>query len=145
MTRRIALVSLFVLIATTAFAQQLPPGKWWRRADVAQSLQLTEEQQMKLDQIWRTSAADLIDVKAEIDKQAIPLRGALDQPTLNRGAIRAIAARLNEARGRKFERELMMFVDMRAVLNDQQWTRMRAKLDSLGDEPSMMRRNQRRQ
>jgi len=144
MTRRIALAALFVLIATTAFAQQLPPGKWWRRPEVAQSLQLTEEQQMKLDQIWRTSAADLIDVKAEIDKQAIALRGELDQPTLNRGAIRAIAARLNEARGRKFERELMMFIDMRSVLNDQQWNRMRAKLDALGDEP-MMRRNQRRQ
>ena len=143
MTRRLALAALFVLLATTAFAQQLPPGKWWRRPDVAQSLQLTEEQQMKLDQIWRASATDLIDVKAEIDKQAIALRGELDQPTLNRGAIRAIAIRLNEARGRKFERELMMFIDMRAVLNDQQWNRMRAKLDSLGDEP-MMRRNMRK-
>jgi hypothetical protein len=144
MTRRIALASLFILAATTLFAQQLPPGKWWRRPDVAQSLQLSEDQQMRLDQIWRASASDLIDVKADIDKQAIALRGELDQPTLNRNAIRAIAARLNEARGKKFERELMMFVDMRAVLNDQQWNRMRAKLDSLGEEP-MMRRNQRRQ
>jgi len=144
MTRRIALASLFILAATTLFAQKLPPGKWWRRPDVAQSLQLSEDQQMRLDQIWRASASDLIDVKADIDKQAIALRGELDQPTLNRNAIRAIAARLNEARGKKFERELMMFVDMRAVLNDQQWNRMRAKLDSLGEEP-MMRRNQRRQ
>ena len=131
--RKLALALLAVLFATSAFAQ-LPPGKWWRRAEVAQRLELTEEQQSRLDAIFRGTANDLIDLKAALDKESIALRGELDQPQLNRAAIKQIAARLNEARSRKFERELMMLVDMRAVLTDPQWNKMRATLDRMADE-----------
>jgi hypothetical protein len=69
-----------------------------------------------------------------MDKQSINLRTELDQPQLNRAAIRAIAQKLNDARARRFERELMMFIDMRAVLNDGQWNRMRTALDRMTAE-----------
>ncbi len=128
--KRAALFAFFVLIATSAFAQ-LPPGKWWRRPEIIQTLALTEDQQDKLDAIFRGAANDLIDTKAEIDKGSIALRGELDKPQLDRNAIRAIAQRINQARSRKFERELMMFADMRAVLTDVQWNHMRNELDRL--------------
>jgi len=133
MMRKIIVAFLAVLFATSAFAQ-LPPGKWWRRPEVAQRLELTEDQQSRLDGIFRGAANDLIDLKAELDKQSIALRGELDQPQLNRANIRQIAARLNEARSRKFERELMMLVDMRAVLTDPQWNKMRATLERMAEE-----------
>ena len=144
--RKLALAALAILITTSAFAQ-VPPGKWWKRMDVVQRLELTDEQQSKLDAIFRGAASDLIDMRADMDKQAIALRNELDQPQLNRANIRQIAQRLNDARSRKFERELMMFVDMRAVLNDAQWNKMRAELDRMaegggnsGQQP-MQRRN----
>ena len=128
--KRAALFLLFVLSATSAFAQ-LPPGKWWRRPQIIQTLSLSEDQQDRLDAIFRGAANDLIDTKAEIDKGTIALRGELDKPQLDRAAIRAIAQRINAARSRKFERELMMLADMRGVLNDQQWNHMRSELDRL--------------
>jgi len=128
--KRAALFTFLLLIATSAFAQ-LPPGKWWRRPDIIQTLALTEDQQDKLDAIFRGAANDLIDTKAEIDKGSIALRGELDKPQLDRNAIRAIAQRINQARSRKFERELMMFADMRGVLTDVQWNHMRNELDRL--------------
>jgi len=139
--RRFFLAALAILLTTSAFAQ-LPPGKWWRRPDIVQQLQLTEDQQFKLDAIWRDEAKDLIDLKAEMDKQSISLRGELDQPTLNRAAIRQIAAKLSEARARRFERELMMLVDMRAVLSDTQWGRMRAELDRIAGNAQMQQERQ---
>ena len=84
----------------------------------------------------------LIDLKAEVDKQNIALRGELDQPQLDRAAIRRISARLNEARGRLFERELMMLIDMRSVLNDAQWNRLRNQLDRLNRQQQMQRQRQ---
>jgi hypothetical protein len=45
-----------------------------------------------------------------------------------------IAGQLSAARGRLFERELAMLIDMRGVLNDQQWTRMRQFLDRMQDQ-----------
>jgi hypothetical protein len=122
--RRIVFAVLAFLITTAAVAQ-LPEGKWWRRPEVVERLALTDEQQSRLDAIFRGAASDLIDLRGETEKQSIALRGELDQTQLNRTAIKQIAARINEARARKFERELMMLVDMRAVLNEQQWNKMR--------------------
>jgi hypothetical protein len=142
--RRFVLAALAILLATSAFAQ-LPPGKWWRRPEIVQQLQLTEDQQFKLDAIWRDEAKDLIDLKAEMDKQSINLRGELDQPTLNRAAIRQIAAKLSDARARRFERELMMFVDMRAVLTDTQWNRMRTVLDRIAANAAIQQQERQQQ
>ena len=121
---------LLLLFATSAFGQ-LPPGKWWRQPEIIQRLNLTEDQQDKLDAIFRGAANDLIDAKAEIDKGTIALRGELDKTQLDRNAIRSIAQRINAARSKKFERELMMLTDMRGVLSDQQWTDMRNAIDRL--------------
>lgn len=140
MTRRIALAALLMLMAWAALAQvNLPPGKWWRRPDVIQLLNLSEEQQDRLENVFRASANDLIDLRGETEKQAIALRAAIDQPQLDRNAIRQAAQRLSMARARQFERELMMLVDMRAVLSDAQWNRMRNELDRLAQKQQQNR------
>lgn len=142
--RRVALLFVVALLTAGAVsAQPLPPGKWWRRPEVVQLLNLSDEQQTHLESIFRSSANDLIDLKAEVDKQNIALRGELDQSQLDRAAVRRIAAKLNEARGRLFERELMMLIDMRSALNDAQWTRLRNKLDQLNRQQQMQRQKQR--
>lgn len=131
--KRIIITALILVFATTAFAQtNLPPGKWWRRPEIIQTLNLSEEQQNRLETIFRTASSDLIDLRGEVEKQNIALRGDLDQAQLERATIRRDAQKLSEARGRLFERELTMLVDMRSVLNDSQWNRMRNELDRLG-------------
>jgi hypothetical protein len=132
------LAIVLAAFAASAFAQ-LPPGKWWRRPDIVTQLELTADQQEKLDTIFRASAADLIDLRGAVEKENIAMRGELDQPQLNRANIQRIAARLNEARGHLFQRELAMLVDMRGVLSDQQWNRMRAELDQLKEQGGAQR------
>ena len=128
MIRRVVLGVAALLIATGAFAQ-LPPGKWWRRPEIIRLLNLTDEQQDRLESIFRSSATDLIDLKAEVDKSSIALRGELDRPQLDRAAIHRLAARISDARGKLFDRELTMLVEMRSVLTDPQWNRMRNEID----------------
>lgn len=119
-----------IALGTTAGAAELPPGKWWRRPEITNTLQLSAQQQERLDVIFRDAATELIDIKADVEKLQIGLRSELEKTQLSRQEIGAIASRLNDARGRLFARELMMLVDMRAVLNDAQWTRLRAELDA---------------
>jgi Spy/CpxP family protein refolding chaperone len=140
-TRRILLTLATLFVAAGAFAQ-LPPGKWWRRPEIVQSLNLSDEQQDRLEAIFRSSAVDLIDLKADVDKSAIALRGELDRAQLDRAGIRRMATRLSEARGRLFDRELTMLVEMRSVLTDPQWNRMRNEIDRL-ERPPMQRQMQR--
>jgi Spy/CpxP family protein refolding chaperone len=142
--KRVALALLVTAAATSAFAQNLPPGKWWRRPEIVQILNLAEEQQNKLETIFRVSSADLIDLRGEVEKQNITLRGDLDQAQLDRAAIRRDAQKLSDARGRLFERELMMLADMRGVLNDSQWNRMRSGLlERLGNATQQRPKNER--
>ncbi len=141
MIRRMALAFLALFAVGSALAQ-LPPGRWWRRPDIVQALNLSDEQQDRLESIFRASANELIDLKAEVDKENIALRGELDRPQLDRPAIHRIATRLNDARGKRFDRELMMLVDMRAVLSDVQWNRMRNELNKLEQQRPMQRPGQ---
>jgi Spy/CpxP family protein refolding chaperone len=116
-------------VATSAGAQQLPPGKWWRRPEVVRVLGLSAEQQTRLDAIFRAASDDLIDARADMEKLNNALRGELDQTQLNKPNIVRITRLLNEARGRLFEREMLMLVDMRGVLTEPQWRQLREQLD----------------
>ena len=131
MKRRLFLCAAVALtLATLAdAAPPFPRGKWWRRPDVARQLALTDEQQTKLDSIFRSAANELIDLRGETEKLSIALRSELDQPQLNRDNLRKLAARLSDVQGNLFERELMMLVDMHSVLSNEQWSRLRTELD----------------
>ena len=129
MNGRALLFALALVIAGALSAQPLPRGQWWHRPDFAQRLQLTEEQKTHLDSVFSVSASDLIDLRAEVEKASIAVHSELDQPQINRDALRKAANRLSDAQGRLFERELMMLVDMRGVLTADQWSSLRAELD----------------
>jgi Spy/CpxP family protein refolding chaperone len=143
-TQRLILACAVLVAAVAAHAQQMPPGKWWRRAEIIQELSLTADQQQQLDDIFRTTADELIDAKAAVEKLQVALRGEIDRPQLRRDEIHRIAARLSEARAKLFDRELMMLVDMRGVLSDPQWNRMRAVLDRDGPMRNQRKNNEQR-
>ncbi len=120
---RRTILAVLILLAVGAQAQPMP-GKWWRREEIAQKLELNREQQRRLDEIFQAVAEELIDQKAQMNKLELQLRGELDRTQLRRPEIQRIAAQLTAVRGRLFERELMMLVDMRGVLEEEQWQRL---------------------
>ena len=123
------LMAATLTLASIAEGQQMPPGKWWRREEVARQLELTRDQQDKLDEVFRGAANGLIDARADVEKLQIALRGELDRVQLRRQELQRVAGQLTLARGKLFERELMMLADMRGILNDEQWNRLRTFLD----------------
>jgi len=138
--RRAILCAAFALLVTGGlYAQPLPHGQWWHRPDFAQNLGLTDEQKTRLDTIFRTSANDLIDLKGEVEKASVVVHGELDQPQISRDALHRAAARLSEAQGKLFDRELMMLVDMRGVLTNEQWSKLRSDLERPRGDHSMSR------
>ena len=116
---------LLLFLAVSAFAQPMPQGKWWRRPEIVRQLQLTQDQQQKLDGVFGAAANDLIDARAGVDKNQVELRAELERPQINKIKVQQIVSRLNEARGRLFAREMMLLVDMRGVLGQEQWRKLR--------------------
>lgn len=130
MNRSIRWIGALLLLAAPLVAQTLPPGKWWHRPEVVQRLSLSGEQRQRLDGVLESAAPELIELKAEADRQALALREQLDRPVLDREAVRQAAESVSSARARLFERELMMLVEMRGVLSEQQWNRFRTLIES---------------
>jgi hypothetical protein len=129
------IVAALLVAATFAQAQQMPPGRWWRREEVVRQLSLTRDQQEKLDEVFRGTADALIDARAAVDKLQVALRGELDRPQLRRAELQRLATQLTQARGKLFEREIMMLADMRGILNEEQWTILRTHLDRRPEPP----------
>ena len=129
MKRFLLCTAAVLTLAMSVSAAPLPPGKWWRRPEFATNLQLTNDQQVRLDMIFRMAANDLIDLRADAEKTSIAIRSELDQEQINRENLRKLAAKLSETQGKLFDKELMMLVDMRSVLSNDQWGRLRSELD----------------
>lgn len=132
MLRKIGLLMAVLLVSSMqeAEGQQLPPGKWWHRPEVVTRLGLTPDQRDRLDDVLRRSAPELVELRDEMQRNASALREQLDRPDLDRVAVRKAAEDVSSARARLFERELMMLVDMRRELRDEQWNRFRALIES---------------
>lgn len=128
----------FTLLLTAASALAVPPprgggaGRWWRNSEVVERLKLTKEQQQRLDQVFQQTATQLVDLKADVEKRSIALRHELDQVQPRRQEVQRLAAEVGAARSRLFERELMMLLDMRAALTNDQWSEARELLEHRG-------------
>ena len=131
MKRSVLVAAVFVIFVVGNVAAQvgMPQGQWWNMPGVVDRLDLTAEQQAGLDKIFLSSAPELIDLKAAVEKRSLELRAQLEQSELNRENIRKAADAVSKARGDLFARELMMMIDMRSVLNDEQWVLLRRALD----------------
>ena len=136
--------ALLLCVAGSAEAQrEMPHGKWWRRPAVASKLELTRAQQARLDEIFNTAANSLIDGKAEVKKLEVALRAELDRSELRRPEINRLVSQLSAARARLFDRELMMLVEMRTVLEDHQWVRLQEAQAARFQQPHFPRPRQR--
>ena len=129
--KKILLACAVLVVAASGFSADLPPGRWWKRPQIVNYLALSEEQQVRLEATFRRAAPLLIDAKATVDKESVALRSELDQVSPNRENVQKVAARLGAARSQLFEREVLLFVDMRAVLSDVQWNKLRTALDRM--------------
>jgi hypothetical protein len=50
-----------------------PPGMWWHNPDLIQKLALTPDQQKRMDDILQQSRLQLVDLRANVEKQELPM------------------------------------------------------------------------
>ena len=50
-----------------------PPGIWWHNPDLVQKLALTPDQQKRMDDILQQSRLQLVDLRANVEKQEVSL------------------------------------------------------------------------
>jgi len=103
-----------------------PSGMWWRSPMVVQRLTLTPEQTKKMDGIFEQSRLQLIDLKANVEKQNAILEPLLSANPPDTTKAMAQIDKVAEARAELEKADAKMLLGIRGVLTPDQWTKLHA-------------------
>ena len=107
-------------------------GKWWKNSEIAQKLQLSDDQIAKLNQTFFDHRLKLIDDGAAMEKEDLKLQNLLDADDPSENQVGAQVDQVLAARG-KLEREsTMMNLDLRKVLTVAQWKQLKSIREERG-------------
>ena len=103
-----------------------PGGMWWKNPMVVQRLALTPEQTKKMDGIFEQSRLQLIDLKANVEKQNALLEPLLSANPPDTAKAMAQIDKVAEARAELEKANAKMLLGLRGVLTPEQWTKLHA-------------------
>jgi Spy/CpxP family protein refolding chaperone len=93
---------LAICMVEGVFAQgalkDFPPTKWWTNKQVIKRLNLSEDQQSKIEAIWIKHRRTLIDEKAQVDKLALDFEELVGKDLIDETAALKAFDKLHEAR-----------------------------------------------
>lgn len=104
-----------------------PPGIWWHNPDLIQKLALTPDQQKKMDDILQQSKLQLIDLRANVEKQEVLMEPMLAANPPDTNKILAQIDQAAQARAELEKANAKMLLGIRNVLTPDQWTKLQAE------------------
>ena len=123
-------VAAALLLASVAAASaalpppDLPEGKWWKRPRIAAEINLSGEQESRIESIFASARPVLIDRRAALEKAQGELHDALEDSDADRRAIGARIEAVERARAELQKSRILMVLDMKQVLRPEQWERL---------------------
>jgi Spy/CpxP family protein refolding chaperone len=104
-----------------------PPGIWWKNPDLIQKLTITPDQQKRMDDIFQQSRLQLIDLKANVERQEVLLEPMLAANPPDTNKVLAQIDRSAQARAELEKANAKMLLGIRTVLTPDQWTKLQAE------------------
>jgi Spy/CpxP family protein refolding chaperone len=99
-------------------------GMWWKNPDVVQQLSLTPEQVRHMDTIMEQTRLQLIDLRANLEKQEVMLEPMLSANPVDTAKASAQIDKVAQARADLEKANAKMLLSIRAVLTPEQWTKL---------------------
>lgn len=104
-----------------------PPGVWWHNPDLIQKLTLAPDQQKRMDDILQQSRLQLIDLRANVEKQELLMEPMLAANPPDTNKILAQIDRTAQARAELEKANAKMLLGIRNVLTPDQWTKLQTE------------------
>lgn len=101
-------------------------GRWWNDPRLAQALNITQDQKQKMDAIFQQHLLNLIDLKANLEKQQVMLGPMISADNPNETAVLAQIDRIAQARADLEKANARMLFDIRKTLTPEQWQKLKA-------------------
>ena len=103
----------------------LPEGTWWRNPEVVSRIGLTTDQTKRIDEIFLQSRVQLIDLHASLEKEQLLLDPLMDANPVDQTKALAQIGKIADTRAELEKTDAKMLLGIRAVLNADQWTKLR--------------------
>jgi Spy/CpxP family protein refolding chaperone len=102
-----------------------PPFDWWRNSDVAQKLNLTDQQKSQLEQSFTQQKDQLKELRDALQKEEAKLQELMNADTIRDEQIVAQIDATQAARAKLQRNFAMMALQFRKILNADQWKQLR--------------------
>jgi Spy/CpxP family protein refolding chaperone len=104
-----------------------PSGIWWHNSDLIQKLTLTPDQQKRMDDILQQSRLQLIDLRANVEKQELLMEPMLAANPPDTNKILSQIDHTAQARAELEKANAKMLLGIRNVLTPDQWTKLQTE------------------
>jgi Spy/CpxP family protein refolding chaperone len=104
-----------------------PPGIWWHNPDLIQKLALTPDQQKRMDDILQQSRLQLVDLRANVEKQELLMEPMLAANPPDTNKILAQIDHTAQARAELEKANAKMLLAIRNVLTPDQWSKLQTE------------------
>jgi periplasmic protein CpxP/Spy len=101
-------------------------GRWWNDPQVAEKLNLTDEQRKSMDDILQQHRESLIDMRASVDKAELTLEPLMSADQPNESAILAQIDKVAQARAELEKANARFLLALSAKLAPEQWKQLQA-------------------
>jgi Spy/CpxP family protein refolding chaperone len=116
----------------------LPPGRWWKNADVVKAIGLNDGQVQKIEQVFQDSRMKLVDIHATLQKEEIKLEPLLEAENPDEGSVLSAIDHIAAARASLEKANAQMAFAIRRVLTPEQWKKLRDMHPHHGNFPRPM-------
>ena len=107
-----------------------PPGRWWDRPALAQRLQLSADQQRKMDDVFQQSRLKMIDLKASLEKEELITEPLVAAELPDEAKILAQIDKVAQARAELEKANVRMLLGIRRVLTPDQWSKLKVEISN---------------
>lgn len=120
-------VLLIMMISPAiAMAQEMPSGKWWHSPRMPKQINLTDAEKDKLEEGFRNSRRNLIDLKRNLERERFELGNLLEDKTLNETEVMKQFKKLEKARLDLSSERFSFLLQVRKILGPERFQQVKA-------------------
>jgi len=129
---------LICLLAAASFSfaeepfeqgEMMPRGKWWRMSDVSKTLNLTPDEQEKLDNLFMQNRKNLIDLRTNVEKEKLALEQIMETDPFDESACLSQHKKMQEAISNITAERFKFLVEVRKILGKERFQQFRTKFN----------------
>jgi Spy/CpxP family protein refolding chaperone len=120
-------VLLIMMISPAiTMAQEMPSGKWWHSPRMPKQISLTDAEKDKLEEGFRNSRRNLIDLKRNLERERFELGNLLENKTLNETEVMKQFKKLEKARLDLAVERFSFLLQVRKILGPERFQQVKA-------------------